>query len=148
MKKHFNKELVITKEDYEDFENSTKCWICDNAYVEGDQCHINGKYRTSTYREFDITIKLNHKIPIVFQKLKNYDSHLIMQKLGKLDFKINLIPNGLEKYMSFNISNRLIFIDTFQLLSYLLGSLVQNFGKDNFKYFSQEFGSKVLDLVM
>ena len=31
MKKHFNKELVMAKEDDEDFENSTKCWICDNA---------------------------------------------------------------------------------------------------------------------
>ena len=27
MKNHFNKELVMTKEDNEDFENSTKCWI-------------------------------------------------------------------------------------------------------------------------
>ena len=24
-KKHFNKEFVMTKEDYEDFKNSTKC---------------------------------------------------------------------------------------------------------------------------
>ena len=30
MKRYFNKELVITKEDNKDFENSTKCWICDN----------------------------------------------------------------------------------------------------------------------
>ena len=30
MKKHFNKELVMTKEDNEDFKKSTKCWICDN----------------------------------------------------------------------------------------------------------------------
>ena len=29
MKKHFNNELVITKEDYEDFENSTIGWIWD-----------------------------------------------------------------------------------------------------------------------
>ena len=27
MKKHFNKELVMTKEDNEKFKNSTKCWI-------------------------------------------------------------------------------------------------------------------------
>ena len=27
MKRHFNKELVMSKEDNEDFENSTKCWI-------------------------------------------------------------------------------------------------------------------------
>ena len=31
MKKHFNKEFVITKDDDEDFQNSIKYWICDNA---------------------------------------------------------------------------------------------------------------------
>ena len=30
MKKHFNKEIDISKEDNEDFENSNICWICDN----------------------------------------------------------------------------------------------------------------------
>ena len=34
MKKHFNKQLVMTKEDNEDFENSNKCWICDNDYID------------------------------------------------------------------------------------------------------------------
>ena len=43
-KKHLNK-LVITKKDNKDFKNSTKCWICDNGYVNGDVkvrsfCHI------------------------------------------------------------------------------------------------------------
>ena len=47
-----NKEVVVPKEDNEDFENSTKCWICDNDYINGDvkvrdHCHITGKYRTS-----------------------------------------------------------------------------------------------------
>ena len=30
MKTHFNKELVMTREKDEDFENSTNCWICYN----------------------------------------------------------------------------------------------------------------------
>ena len=30
MKKLFNKELVMTKENHENFKNSTKCWICDS----------------------------------------------------------------------------------------------------------------------
>ena len=34
MKKHINKELVMTKEDNKDFKNSIKCWICDNDYVD------------------------------------------------------------------------------------------------------------------
>ena len=49
--------------------------------------------------------------------------------------------------MSFNMNNKLIFIDSFQFLSSLLDSLVKHLGKDDFKYFSQEFDTKVLDLV-
>ena len=45
MKRYFNKELVMTREDNEDFKNSTKCWICDNDFVDNDvkvrdRCHI------------------------------------------------------------------------------------------------------------
>ena len=36
MKKLFNKELVMTKEDNEDFDSSTKCWICDSDYIDDD----------------------------------------------------------------------------------------------------------------
>ena len=34
--------------------------------------------------------------------MQNYDSHLIMEGLGKPGLKINLIPIRLEKYKSFN----------------------------------------------
>ena len=45
MEKYLNKELVMTKEDSRDFQNSTKCWIRDNDYVDDDaklreHCHI------------------------------------------------------------------------------------------------------------
>ena len=45
MKKHFNKKLVMTKEDDKDFENSINCWICAHVYVDGnvkviDHCHV------------------------------------------------------------------------------------------------------------
>ena len=62
-----------------------------------------------------------------------------MQETGKCNFKINLKSNGLEKYMSFNMSNNLIFRDSFQFLSSLLDSLVKNLFKDDFKYLSQDF---------
>ena len=42
--------------------------------------------------------KLNHKIPVVFQNQKNYDSYLIMREIGKVNLKTNVIPDGLEKY--------------------------------------------------
>ena len=45
-----------------------------------------------------------------------------MTELGKSDFKIKVIPNGLEKYTRFNINNNLIFVDSFQFLSSSLES--------------------------
>ena len=107
MKRHFNKEPVMTK---------TMMDIFDNTYVDGDvkvrdHCHITEKYKSSARRNCNINVKLN------------YDSHLIMQELGKFNLKINVIPNGLEKYMSFNINNKLVFIDSFQFLSSSLDSI-------------------------
>ena len=70
-----------------------------------------------------------------------------MQKLGKFNLKINVIPNGLEKYMSFSINDQLSFINSFQFLSSSLDSLVKNLNEDYFKCLSQEFDNNVLDLV-
>ena len=146
MKKYFNKKLVMTKGDNEDFKNSIRCWICDNYYVHND-VHITGKYRGSSHRDCNINITLNNKIPVVFHSLKNYDSDLIMQELGKFNLKRNVIPNGLGKYISFTINNKLIFIDSFPFLSSLSDSLVKNLNKDDIKYFSQEFDKNVLIIV-
>ena len=105
---------MMAKEDNEDFKNSTKCWICDNDYVGNDvkvrdHCHITGKYRRSAHRDYNINLKLNLKIPVVFHNAKNYDYHLIMQELGIFNLKINVIPNKLEKYMSFTVNKKVTF---------------------------------------
>ena len=89
----------MTKEDNENFENSTKCWTCDNDYINGhvkarDHCHITRKYGGSVQRVCNIIVKLNYEIPVVFHNLKTYESHLIMQELGKFSLKVNIIPNG------------------------------------------------------
>ena len=40
-----------------------------------------------------------------------------MQEIDKFNLKINVLPNGLEKHMSFSINNKLRFIDSLQFLS-------------------------------
>ena len=99
-----------------------------------NHCHITRKYRCSAYRDCNMNVELIHKIPIEFHNLKNYDPHLIMQELGKFNFKINVTLNVLKRYMSFNINNKLIFIDSFSFLSSPLNSLVNNLGTSDFKY--------------
>ena len=49
--------------------------------------------------------------------------------------------------MSFTIKNKLSFIDSFQILSSPLDSLVKNSNKDGSKYLSHEFDKNKLDLV-
>ena len=125
-KKHFNKKLAVTKKDDEGFKNSTKCWIFDNCYVEidvkiRDNCDITREYRSSVYKDCNTKGKLDHKVHVVLHNLKNYDSYLVMQVLGKFDFKINMDENGLEKYTTFNINNKFqIFIDSFQFFNFLV----------------------------
>ena len=46
----------MTKEDNENFENSTKCWVCVNDYVDNgvklkDHSHITGKYIGGTHKD-------------------------------------------------------------------------------------------------
>ena len=66
IKKLFNKKLVMTKKDEENFKNCTKYWICDNDYVDNvvkvrDDFHVIGKYGDSAYRTFNINFELNKK---------------------------------------------------------------------------------------
>ena len=104
MKKHFNKELAMTKKDDEDYENSTERWICDNVYVDGDvkvrdDCHITEKCRGSVHRDCNIKVILNHKMYAVFPNLKIYDLHLIMQELGSSN--INEVIRAVLNFLSF-----------------------------------------------
>ena len=49
--------------------------------------------------------------------------------------------------MTFTINKKLSFIDSLQFLSFSIDTLVTNLNKDDFKYLSQEFDNKVLNLV-
>ena len=122
-------------------------WLYDNSVKVRYHYHITGKYRNSAHRDYNINSRLNHKILVVFYNLKNYDSHLIMQELSKFNLKISVIPNGLEKYMSLIINNKLSFTDNFQFLSPSLDSLIKNLNDDDFNYLRQEFDKNKLDVV-
>ena len=47
---HFNKELVMTNEDDENFENTTKYWICDNSFLESDVKVRDQNYATGKHQ--------------------------------------------------------------------------------------------------
>ena len=57
-----------------------------------------------------------------------------MQDVAKLNLNISVIPNGLEKYMSFTTNNNLSSIDRFQFISFSLDVLVKNLNKGDVNY--------------
>ena len=84
---------------------------------------------------------------MIFYNLRGYDSHLIFRDLKKFDVKIDVILNGLEKYMAFFFKKNLVFIDSMQFMNSALEKLVTNLSDDEFKYLTKEFGSKNLELL-
>ena len=90
-----------------------------------DYCHITSKFRGAAHWDCNINFQLTKKVPVVFHNLKNYDSHLIFSVLQKFILKINVIPNGLEKYMAFYLNKNLVYIDSMQFMKSSLDKLVK-----------------------
>ena len=142
----------MSVEDEERFQLSNKCWIYDKLFDAGDNkerdyCHITEKYRGSFYWSCNVNLGLTEKVAEIFHNLRGYDSHLIIQKIGKFDVKTNIIPTGLEKYVAFTINNNSVFIDSMQFMSSGLDASVKNLSDNEFKYLSKEFSGDLLELV-
>ena len=73
----------------------------------------------------------SYMIPVIFDNLKGYDSHLIFQYATReyAPNSIDVIPSTSEKFLSFQIGN-LRFLDSFQFLTASLDTLVQSLAAD------------------
>ena len=63
----------------------------------------------------------------------------LFKELSEFNCKISVIPNGLEKYMSFSLNGNIVFIDSMLFLNSSLDKLAKNIGSEDFKYLSEEF---------
>src|SRR5271165_1699195 len=166
MKTFYTTRMILTTKQIEKHNITTKCYVCHENFTDEeekrkvrDHCHVSGKYRGAACNTCNLQMKLTRKIPVVFHNLRGYDSHMLMQELGRFNKKINIIPNNMEKYMSFSVGSEyeyqrkdktikgtnfnLTFIDSFQFMSSSLSQLVDNLKDsdlDNFKYVREEFG--------
>ena len=142
---------------------------CDKLYKDKDirvrdHCHITGKFRGSAHQDCNLKLQIKPetiKIPVIFHNLRGYDSHFIMQEIGKIakehtytnkksekvEMNINCIPNNMEKYMAFMLGNHLVFLDSFQFMSSSLDNLIKNLPDEAFKYTKQEFKKEQFNLM-
>ena len=88
------------------FQKSNNYWIC-NKFISNDEdklrdhCHVTVKFRGAAHKSCNVNFQLTKKVPVIFHNLRGYDSHLTFNEVDKIDVKIKIILNGLEKYMAF-----------------------------------------------
>ena len=175
---NFNKPLIMTEEAEESFQKATHCHICEKKYKVDDvpvrdHCHITGKYRGSAHQTCNLKLQISAekiKIPVIFHNLKGYDSHFIMNELGKIIKKEEYVPDNVyiknkegkmvkddsverisikviaqnaEKYMAFYIGNHLSFIDSLAFLNSSLDKLFSNLEDKDFIYTKNYFTDPV-----
>ena len=96
----------MSEKGEEKFRLSNTCWICEKLVHDDDEkvrdhCHVTGTFRGAAHWSCNINLQLTKNVPVIFQNLRAYYSHLIFDELKILDVKIDVIPNRLEKYMAF-----------------------------------------------
>ena len=112
-----------------------------------DHCHISGKFRGAAHFSCNANLRISEKIPVISHNLRGYDSHLIIKEISNFDVKVDVILNGLEKYMAFTINRNLLFIQSMQFMNSSLDSLVKNLEDKDFKYLSEKVSGKYLEFV-
>ena len=98
---HFNKELIITTQDEEIYNNWQICWICNeelNTDKVRDHCHITGKFRGHTHKQCNLKLKIPKKLPIIFHNLEGYDGDRVFKELNNCDVTIDVIPKRIYFY--------------------------------------------------
>ena len=100
MNKHFNKNLIMSEEEEHLFQQSNSCWICKNLLIT-----MKKKLEIIVIWLVNLealhigivkNLQLTKKVPVIFQNLRGYNSHLTFNELDKFDVKISVIPNELE----------------------------------------------------
>ena len=162
IKENFQKPLIMSKKDEEDFQKAKKCWICQRQYKPDerenipvrDHCHITGKYRGSAHKTCNFRLQISAekiKIPVVFHNLKGYDSHFIIEKLGDIikqePLNVKVIATNAEKYTAIYLDKHLAFIDSYQFMASPLANLAKNLPDEKYIYTSEAFEGEKLALM-
>ena len=62
MKKHFNKNLIMSEKEEEQFQSSNTCWICEKLIDNGgekirDHCHVTRTFRSAAHWSCNINLQ-------------------------------------------------------------------------------------------
>ena len=147
--KNTKEDIIMTKENEEDFKNNNICRFCEKEILSDkvrDHCHLTGKYRGPAHNTCNINVKQKDSnfIQFAFHVFSNYDCHMFFKRLvdlknDKVEFKI--IPKTNEEYIAVKYGC-IRFIDSYRFSSESLDKLVKNLDVDDFVILKKEFPDK------
>ena len=134
-----NLELETTPQEEESFQQSTICWLCEQALRENplgddkvrDHDHLTGKYRGAAHNKCNPNCKQKSSsfVPTFFHNFSGYDCHLIFDELltqaYKLRYEPNIIPKSMENCVSVQVGC-LRFLDSYRFLNSSLDKLMKS----------------------
>ena len=155
------KRLVMTVANQADFESALVCYICGKQFPDEytntkrslakvrDHDHLTGTYRGAAHSKCNLSLRKTYKIPVFIHNFRGYDSHLIVPAFTQFKGMVmQVIGQGLEKYMSLTWDNTIVFKDSLQFLGGRLEALVEcllKSGKDKFHALSEAFRAETDD---
>ena len=82
--KNTKKDIIVTQEDKENFDNNNICRVCENEKLFDkvrDHCHLTGKDRGTAHNTCNINVKQKDSnfLPFAFHNFSNYDCHIFLK---------------------------------------------------------------------
>ena len=112
-----------------------------------DHCHDTGKFRGTAHNKCNINLRISRKLPTSFHNLQGYDGHIICKELNNFDVDIDVIPKGIDKYMSIIANRHITFLDSLQFYNGLLDTLASNLNNEDFKHLTSKLGIDKLEIL-
>ena len=163
-----NEPMKITKEEQEQFNQASNCWICEKLLNLQDRvrdhCHFTGRYRGAACNICNLKYRKPNNISVFFHNLSGYDSHLFIKKLNVTKGNIDCIPNNEENYISFSKTIKtgeyknkngetkdkyfkIVFKDSLKFMASSLEALVNNLPEGALNNLNKYFTSKQVKLL-
>ena len=147
--KNIKKDIIMTKDDEEDYRNNNICRFCEKEILSDkvrNHCHLTGKYRGPAHNTCNLNVKQKDSIliPFAFHNFSNYGCYMFFKRLVDLKkdkVKLRIITKTNEEYISVSY-DCIRLIHSYCFLSDSLDKLVKNSDEDDFKTLKKEFPDK------
>jgi hypothetical protein len=127
---HF--EMSLTKQDWEQFNKSSTCYLCETSFSDGvvkcrDHCHFTGKFLGAACQQCNLKRRRPRKLNIFLHNGSKYDFHFIIKAINdkKGIHNINILPYNGENFRTVSF-NSFMFVDSMSFLQNSLAKLSED----------------------